>query len=217
MCGWHCITVITGVCAVINRSDRARRLIGNDKILGFQAGGSEPLRRFSIQDCAAWSPPVRVFGCSSEEASLTQAPGGQDHCGEGGAVERCSRFCRFRMCGGGSEGEQMGQCQGVWVLGVKMNGRGAQELCDEDSRGLGGLRRMAHMSGHLNAGTDGSFMGDRNNLGSHCCEISTSHCTSHHQHQAQCREESQVAASLGYRGTASGAGCRRGPLVHVAG
>lgn len=214
MCGWHCITIITGVCAVINRSDRAHRLIGNDKILGFQAGGSEPLRRLGSQGCTAGSGCLAVL---PRKRLLLRHQEGRTTADEGGAVGGCSRFCRFRMCGGGSEGEQMGQRQGVWVLGVRMNGRGAQELCEEDSRGLRGLRRMAHMSGHLNAGTDGSFMGDWNNLGSHRCEISTSHCTSHLQHQARCREESQVAASLGYRGTASGAGRRCGPLVHVAG
>lgn len=63
---------------------------------------------------------------------------GRTTAGEGGAVGGCSHFCRFRMCGGGSEGEQMGQRPGVWVLGVRKDGR-APRNCVMRTVGVSGV------------------------------------------------------------------------------
>lgn len=62
---------------------------------------------------------------------------------QAGVVGGGSHFCRVRMCGGGSEGEQMGQHPGAWALGVGMHQERCPWLWGEGGEGPGGLRRTA--------------------------------------------------------------------------
>lgn len=115
-----CIIVITGVCATINRSHGTHRLVGNEKTLGFarhkRVGPKCLGRTWQPRAQQPLPPPVPRFRLLfRKQRLLLRRQEGRTSRGVFGVGGSAQLLQQEWLCGGGSEGEPMGQHQGVCV------------------------------------------------------------------------------------------------------